>query len=125
MKNTETGRSMVEMLGVLAIIGVLSVAGIAGYTMAMNKYRANEVLNAASQVVILAKAASAIGTTTTNYTNTSAGIAAPYGSVTITVADGSAAVPAVTIANAGTEPCKYIVAGANSSAFTIAAESCS
>jgi len=57
MKNTETGRSMVEMLGVLAIIGVLSVAGIAGYTMAMKKYRANEVVNAASQLVVLARAA--------------------------------------------------------------------
>ena len=31
MKN-ESGRSMVEMLGVLAIIGVFSVGGIAGYT---------------------------------------------------------------------------------------------
>ena len=29
-KQTETGRSMVEMLGVLAIIGVLSVGGIVG-----------------------------------------------------------------------------------------------
>ena len=56
MKNNETGRSMVEMLGVLAIIGVLSVGGIAGYTMAMNKYKANEILNTASQAVILAKA---------------------------------------------------------------------
>ena len=41
----ETGRSMVEMLGVLAIIGVLSIGGIQGYTFAMNKYRANNVLN--------------------------------------------------------------------------------
>lgn len=45
----ESGRSMVEMLGVLAVIGVLSVAGIAGYTIAMNKYRANELLNEASK----------------------------------------------------------------------------
>ncbi len=44
----ETGRSMVEMLGVLAIIGVLSVGGIAGYTTAMNKHRANELLQQAS-----------------------------------------------------------------------------
>ena len=29
------GRSMIEMLGVLAIIGVLSVGGIAGYSKAM------------------------------------------------------------------------------------------
>lgn len=41
----ESGRSMVEMLGVLAVIGVLSVAGITGYTVAMNKHRANETIN--------------------------------------------------------------------------------
>ncbi len=40
----ETGRSMVEMLGVLALIGILSVAGIAGYKLAMNKYRANTLM---------------------------------------------------------------------------------
>ena len=34
-RNEQTGRSMVEMLGVLAIIGVLSVGGIAGYSKAM------------------------------------------------------------------------------------------
>ena len=55
MKNTnESGRSMVEMLGVLAIIGVLSIGGIAGYTLAMNRYRANEIMNAAAQVSIVA-----------------------------------------------------------------------
>ncbi len=35
----ESGRSMVEMLGVLAIIGVLSVGGIAGYSKAMSKFK--------------------------------------------------------------------------------------
>lgn len=45
----QAGRSMVEMLGVLAVIGVLSVAGIAGYTTAMNKYRANELLHEANK----------------------------------------------------------------------------
>ena len=35
------GRSMVEMLGVLAIIGVLSVGAIAGYSKAMSKYKLN------------------------------------------------------------------------------------
>ena len=47
-RQEESGRSMVEMLGVLAIIGVLSVGGIAGYTTAMNKHRANELLQQAS-----------------------------------------------------------------------------
>ena len=37
-----TGRSMVEMLGVLAIIGVLSVGAIAGYSKAMMKYKLNQ-----------------------------------------------------------------------------------
>ena len=48
MRNNENGRSMVEMLGVLAIIGVLSVGGIAGYTTAMRSHKANEIVNAAS-----------------------------------------------------------------------------
>jgi Tfp pilus assembly protein PilE len=56
MKN-ESGRSMVEMLGVLAIIGVLSIGGIAGYTMAMNRYRANEIVDAASKTAIIAMTA--------------------------------------------------------------------
>ena len=39
------GRSMIEMLGVLAIIGVLSIAAVAGYRFALLKFRANEVTN--------------------------------------------------------------------------------
>ena len=41
----QSGRSMVEMLGVLAVIGVLSIGGIAGYSYGMDKYRANETTN--------------------------------------------------------------------------------
>ena len=44
-RSGHTGRSMVEMLGVLAIIGVLSVAALAGLTYAMNKHRANTIYN--------------------------------------------------------------------------------
>ena len=54
MKVYENGRSMVEMLGVLAIIGVLSVTGIYGYTLAMRKFRANEILNTANILAIMA-----------------------------------------------------------------------
>ena len=39
---TLCGRSMVEMLGVLAIIGVLSVGAISGYSKAMMKYKLNK-----------------------------------------------------------------------------------
>ena len=50
--NTEQiGRSMIEMLGVLAIIGVLSVGGIAGYSKAMERYRVNETINQISHIV--------------------------------------------------------------------------
>ena len=45
MINNQTGRSMVEMLGVLAIIGVLSVGGISGYRTAMEKNKTNEIIN--------------------------------------------------------------------------------
>ena len=38
------GRSMIEMLGVLAIIGVLSVGGIAGYSQAMEKFKMNKAI---------------------------------------------------------------------------------
>ena len=41
MKN-QTGRSMVEMLGVLAIIAVLSVGGLIGYSKAMFQYKLNK-----------------------------------------------------------------------------------
>ena len=49
----EQGRSMVEMLGTLAIIGVLSVGGIAGYTYAMNRYYTNEILAGASARAVI------------------------------------------------------------------------
>ena len=39
-----SGRSMIEMLGVLAIIGVLSITALVGFTYAMNKHRANETI---------------------------------------------------------------------------------
>ncbi len=51
MRVNESGRSMIEMLGVLAIIGVLSVGGIAGYSKAMNKFKTNKVADNVSMIV--------------------------------------------------------------------------
>ncbi len=45
MKQFESGRSMVEMLGTLAIVGVLSIGGIAGYSYGIDKYHANAIVN--------------------------------------------------------------------------------
>ncbi len=52
-KKLESGRSMVEMLGVLAIIGVLSVGGIAGYSLSMRRHRANGVVDHASKFALV------------------------------------------------------------------------
>ncbi len=41
----DSGRSMVEMLGTLAVISVLSIGGIMGYSYAMKKYRSNQIAN--------------------------------------------------------------------------------
>ena len=109
MMNNETGRSMVEMLGVLAIIGVLSVAGIAGYTMAMNKYRTNEIVNVASQVAILARAMDAGngGTATSNSAGGTTGIKIPSGATNIsadcssTTVSGNGGKCSVTISGTG------------------------
>ena len=45
------GRSMIEMLGVLAIIGVLSVGAIAGYQKAMMKYKLNKQAQQLSHII--------------------------------------------------------------------------
>ena len=51
-KNTsQSGRSMIEMLGVLAIVGVLSVGGIAGYSKAMEKFKINKRIDQISHIV--------------------------------------------------------------------------
>ncbi len=41
---TESGRSMVEILGVLAVIGVLSIGGIAAYSKAMEKINTDKLV---------------------------------------------------------------------------------
>jgi type II secretory pathway pseudopilin PulG len=77
-KRSQKGRSMVEMLGVLAIIGVLSVGGISAYGVAMKKHKANELLHQASMLAttISAQVMSNDGKlpeTTTSFANSSYG----------------------------------------------------
>lgn len=50
--SNQSGRSMIEMLGVLAIIGVLSVGGISGYSKAMAKYKVNKALDQISMLIM-------------------------------------------------------------------------
>ena len=50
-ESRQTGRSMVEMLGVLAIIGVLSVGGISAYSKAMAKFKLTKAQDQISMIV--------------------------------------------------------------------------
>lgn len=52
MKANQSGRSMVEIIGVLAIIGVLSVGAISGYSHAMEKYRWNAFTNGVNHLIM-------------------------------------------------------------------------
>ena len=51
VETAQCGRSMIEMLGVLAIVGVLSVGGIAGYSKAMEKFKINKTMEQAAQII--------------------------------------------------------------------------
>lgn len=53
MRKNESGRSLVEMLGVLAIMGILTVGGIAGFNYAMTRHYANEIISAAKERAII------------------------------------------------------------------------
>lgn len=39
IKANQNGRSIMEMLGVLAVVGILSVGGIASFSTAMSKHK--------------------------------------------------------------------------------------
>lgn len=47
----QSGRSIIEMLGVLAIIGVLTVGGIAGFSSAMSKYKITRITDEVQRMV--------------------------------------------------------------------------
>lgn len=61
LKKSQIGRSMIEMLGVLAIIGVLSVGGLAGYSRAMRKHKVNDALDYMSRAWVEFNAQKAAG----------------------------------------------------------------
>lgn len=51
MRNNQSGRSMIEMLCVLAIIGVLTVGGIQGYRYMVERYKANKIAESVAFIV--------------------------------------------------------------------------
>lgn len=75
-KNDQRGRSMVEMLGVLAIIGVLSVGGISGYSKAMAKFKLTKAQDQMSMLLMNVRTAFA---TSPSYKGLNNGSAVSFG----------------------------------------------
>ena len=61
-RKKESGRSMVEMLGVLAIVGVLSVVGVIGLSSALDSAKANKLIQALSRRATVLAADKSFGT---------------------------------------------------------------
>lgn len=64
MKINSSGRSMIEMLGVLAIVGVLSIGGLAGYSKAMTKHKVNKTVE---EVMLIANSIRSVYANKKNY----------------------------------------------------------
>ncbi|MBR1915306.1 MAG: hypothetical protein IJ830_02550 [Alphaproteobacteria bacterium] len=98
MKNNQSGRSMVEMLGVLAIIGVLSAGGLAGYSKAMFKHKLNNTMD---QITMLVTNIRTMYGTQGNYAGLTKAVAVDLGIVPAVMTDDtrSGSKGAVTLTN--------------------------
>ncbi len=76
LRKNDSGRSIVEMLGVLAIMGIITVMGIAGYSQAIGKINRNKVVE---EITKLAQETRSIFAGRTSYNQTDGeGSAAGY-----------------------------------------------
>lgn len=73
-----SGRSMIEMLGVLAIIGVLSVGGIAAFSQMMSRYK---VAQTQTQINAIAATLSAVGSEASSYAGLNNKAAIKFGAI--------------------------------------------
>ena len=87
-KTNENGRSMIEMLGVLAIIGVLSVGGIAAFGKMYSRYKVNETQN---QINAISAKISAIGAENSSYSGLNNIAAIKFGAVPTQAVENAAA----------------------------------
>lgn len=51
LRKNDSGRSIVEMLGVLAIMGVITVMGISGYSQAIGRINRNKVVEDVNRII--------------------------------------------------------------------------
>ena len=114
-KKAQSGRSMIEMLGVLAIVGVLSAGGIAGYSMAMQSYKTTSLIEKINLIAQRARTTyKGVYTGVTQDTLVNAGkistndYANPFGGNITVAASGSAAFT-VTAGNVPAEACVDLV----------------
>ena len=87
-KTNEHGRSMKEMLGVLALLGVLSVGGIAAFGKMYSRYKINETQN---QINAISSNISAIGAENSSYSGLNNIAAIKFGAVPTQAVDNAAA----------------------------------
>ena len=74
MRLTEQiGRSMVEILGALAIAGILSIAGVMGYRYAVDKNTANRIMNDVALAYVATSSAQQKDTGLMEYTDATSG----------------------------------------------------
>lgn len=78
MKMMQSGRSMIEMLGVLAIVGILAVAGIAGFSKMMMQHRISTTVE---QIGMISSKLSAIGSKSSSYNGLSNAAALKLGAI--------------------------------------------
>lgn len=64
LKKAQQGRSMLEMIGVLAIVGLLSAAGLSGFSKMMAQHKIDVTME---QIGIISAKLSAVGSNTSSY----------------------------------------------------------
>ena len=110
----QSGRSMIEMLGVLAIIGVLSVGGIAGYSQAMAKFK---VTKATDQIQTAVTNIRTLYASARNYGTINSAVLYNSGAIGDEVCQGAANCP--TPLNTFGGKFEFESAGDNNKQFTI------
>lgn len=120
-QSTNSGRTLLEMLAVLAIVAILSVGAVAGFIYAMNKYRANvtiqDVSLMASTITTNAdfeKATDEGIISVTELTMSRTGTGYPISATRV-----NADVFTVTVSDVPKRVCRHIIKGPNPSDFYI------
>lgn len=88
IRSFDSGRSMVEMMGVLTITAILSVGGLTGYTKMMRQYKINKSVE---QITNMSAKISAIGSQSSSYNGLSNQSAVKFNAVPaeVVIGDGT------------------------------------